>query len=98
MADLGVGTVCSPRVSFCSIYDETCVNEAVKIAILIGILFVNASVTNLCALTLDRYLAIVHPLRYVTFLTKKRVALLVSAAWAVASTLPSASLFLVYVV
>ena len=80
------------RVSFCSIHDETCVNDVVKIAFsLIGLFFLSASVTNLCALTLDRYLAVVHPLRYVTFMTKKRVALLVSTAWAVASTL-SASL------
>ena len=96
VADFGVGAVWYPRLSFCSIFDETCVNEAVKIASVIGVLVLNASVANLCALTLDRYLAIVHPLRYVTFMTKKRVALLVSAAWAMASTL-SASFFLYYV-
>ena len=90
VADFGAGAVNYPRVSFCSIHDETCVNDVVKIAFsLIGLLFLSASVTNLCAL--DRYLAVVHPLRYVTFMTKKRVALLVSTAWAVASTL-SASL------
>ena len=93
VADFGVGAVYYPRVSFCSIYDETCVNEAVGIGFLFGVLFVYASAANLCALTLDRYLAVVHPLRYVTFMKKKRVALLVSAAWAVASTL-SASTFL----
>ena len=97
VADFGVGAVYYPRLSFCSIRDEICVNEAVEIAFLIGSLFVFASVTNLCTLTLDRYLATVHPLRYVTFMTKKRVALLVSAAWAVASTL-SASNFLSHVV
>ena len=97
VADFGVGAVWYPRVSFCSIRDETCVNEAVEIAYLIGVLSVYASVTNLCVLTLDRYFAIVHPLRYVTFMTKKRVAVLVSAAWGVASTI-SAFLFLYYVV
>ena len=83
VADFGVGVVYYPRLSFCSIVDKTCVNEAVKIAFSIGSSFVLASVTNLCALTLDRYLAIVHPLRYATFMTKKRVALLVSAVWGV---------------
>ena len=83
VADFGVGAVYYPRLSFCSIRDETCVNEAVKIAFSIGYSFVIASVTNLCALTLDRYLAIVHPLRYATFMTKRHVALLVSAAWGV---------------
>ena len=84
VADFGVGAVYYPRLSLCSIRDETCVNEAVKIAFSNGDSFVLASVTNLCALTLDRYLAIVHPLRYATFMTKRRVALLVSAAWGVA--------------
>ena len=98
VADFGVGSVWYSRSSFCSIgSDKICVNEAVEIASLIGNLFALASATNLCALTLDRYLAIVHPLRYVTFMTKKRVALLVSAAWAVASTL-SASIFLLLTV
>ena len=84
VADFGVGAVWYPRLSFCSIRDKTCVNEAVKIAFSIGFSFVLASVTNLCALTLDRYLAIVHPLRYPTFMTKRRVVLFVSAAWSVA--------------
>ena len=95
VADFGVGAILYPRFSFCSIRDETCVNEAVEIAFLIGSLFMYATVTNLCVLTLDRYLAIVHPLRYVTFMTKKRVAMLVSAGWGVASTL-SAFLFNVF--
>ena len=84
VADFGVGAVWYPRLSFCSIRDETCVNDAVAIAYSFGCFCAYSSVTNLCALTLDRYLAIVHPLRYVAFMTKKRVALLVSAAWGVA--------------
>ena len=84
VADFGVGAVWYPRLSFCSIRDETCVNEAVKFAYSFGSAFVYSSVTNLCALTLDRYLAIVHQLRYVTFMMKKRVALVVLAAWGVA--------------
>ena len=42
---------------------------------------VYASITNLCALTLDRYLAIIKPLRYITFMTMKRVVLLVAVSW-----------------
>ena len=85
VADLGMGLVHSPRYSFCPINQKTCVNEAVKIAFSVGQIFAYASVTNLCILTLDRYLAIVKPLRYVTFMTKKRVVLLIAAAWVVAS-------------
>ena len=61
VVDFGVGAVYYPRLSFCSIHDATCVNDVVKIAYPIGVLFLCASVTNLCALTLDRYLAVVTP-------------------------------------
>ena len=40
-----------------------------------------ASAINLCLMTLDRYIAIVKPLKYVTFMTTRRVVLLISAAW-----------------
>ena len=40
-----------------------------------------ASITNLCAMTRDRYVAIVHPLWYGTHMGKKQVCLLLSAAW-----------------
>ena len=79
VADFGVGAVYYPSRSSCSVDVGTCVAE--KIAYAFGSLFVDAAAANLCALTLDRYLAIVHPLRYVTFMTKKRVALIVSAVW-----------------
>ena len=37
-------------------------------------LFAYASVTNLCSLVLDRYIAVVKPLKYLTFMTRKRVS------------------------
>lgn len=39
------------------------------------------SATNLCAMTADRYIAIVKPLKYVIFMTRKRVLFLLSLAW-----------------
>ena len=36
-------------------------------------LFMDASVTNLCSLVLDRYIAAVKPLKYLTFMTRRRV-------------------------
>lgn len=41
----------------------------------------NASVLNLVLLTLDRYLAVVHPFTYEMFMTPKRVLLLIIFAW-----------------
>ena len=54
-------------------------------AIKLFVLCASIHAHSLCVLTLDRYLAIVKPMRYVTFMTTKRVALLISAAWGVAS-------------
>ena len=83
VADFGVGATYFPRVSVCWITDKTCVNYVIIIVYSIGYFVMSASVMNLCVLTLDRYLAIVKPMRYVTFMTTKRVALLISAAWGV---------------
>ena len=49
-------------------------------------LFGFASVTNLCSLVLDRYLAIVKPLTYLTFMKRHRVIQMISFSWAIAAT------------
>ena len=43
--------------------------------------FLHSSVVNLCTMTLDRYIAIVKPLRYVTIMRSKRVLLMIVLAW-----------------
>lgn len=40
-----------------------------------------ASIMNLCAISLDRYLAITNPISYPTKMTPKRVALLIVSLW-----------------
>ena len=84
VADFAFGVTYFPRLSVCRIYDEICIANVIIIAYSTGVFLMCASVMNLCVLTLDRYLAIVKPMRYATFLTMKRVALLISAAWGVA--------------
>ena len=46
-------------------------------------LFAYASATNLCCLVLDRYIAVVKPLKYLTFMKRRRVIQMVSASWAI---------------
>ena len=46
-------------------------------------LFSYASVTNLCSLVLDRYIAVVKPLRYLTFMKSRRVMQMIVFSWAV---------------
>ncbi|XP_078378675.1 octopamine receptor beta-2R-like [Oculina patagonica] len=45
-------------------------------------LFMEASVTNMCSLVLDRYMAVVKPLKYLTFMKHRRVIQMVSLSWA----------------
>ena len=56
-----------------------------------------ASATNLCVMTVDRYIAIVKPLEYITFMTTRRVVLLISTAW-LASFLPHFIILLKYAI
>ena len=44
-------------------------------------LFTFVSITNLCCLVLDRYIAVVKPLKYLLFMTRKRVSQLIFLSW-----------------
>ena len=46
-------------------------------------LFGYTSVTNLCSLVLDRYIAVVKPLKYLTFMTSRRVKQMIFFSWAI---------------
>ena len=46
-------------------------------------LFGYASVTNLCSLVVDRYIAVVKPLKYLTFMTSRRVKQMIFFSWAI---------------
>ena len=41
----------------------------------------NTSVVNLCLLVLDRFIAIVHPLEYITFMTRRRTTRAIVFSW-----------------
>ena len=43
--------------------------------------FIHSSVMNLCALTWDRYTAIVHPFKYITCMTARRPGITIFLAW-----------------
>ena len=77
VADFGVGIVVFPSSYFCK-YSMAC-NMTVQMAFYW--FFLHSSVTNLCFLTYDRYTAIVHPLRYNTFMTERRPGMVILTAW-----------------
>ena len=46
-------------------------------------LFPYASVVNLCTLVLERYVAVVMPFKYLTFMKRRRVFLVIFISWAI---------------
>ena len=44
-------------------------------------LFSDTSVANLCGLVLDRFIAIVYPLKYITFMTRRRIIQVIFFSW-----------------
>ena len=50
-------------------------------------LFSYLSVLNLCSLVLDRYIAIVKPFKYITFMSRSRVIQVITSCWIASFTL-----------
>ena len=57
-------------------------------------LFAYASIMNLCSLVLDRYMAVVKPLKYVNFMTARRVTQITLISWVFPLCLVICSVFM----
>lgn len=79
LADLFVGVTFLPYYRACK--EEFCYQR--HIHWLCVDVFLCTSVTNLCLLTVDRYIAIVKPLKYLTIMTQRRVVFGILAAWCI---------------
>ena len=82
VADLCVGMTVVPSLFFTKSVDSPSPVPG-KFEIL-SWFFMDSSVTNLCALVLDRYLAIVMPLKYLYLMTQRRVVRMICLSWATA--------------
>ena len=78
VADFFVGLIVIPSLFFCDIAN-TCDRRP---QLFIGLLFSNTSAANLCGLVLERLFAIVHPLKYITFMTRRRMTQAIFFSWA----------------
>ena len=86
-ADFGVGIAVLPSSYFCN---SMACNSRMYMAFFW--LFLHSSVTNLCTLTWDRYIAIVHPFKYNDSMTERRPVVVILIAWLIPFTI-SLSLF-----
>ena len=82
VADFCVGMSVVPSLFFCHITSACNWSQVwLSWANVLRWLFSYLSVTNLCCLVLDRYIAVVKPLKYVTFMTRLRVIEIISFSW-----------------
>ena len=72
VADFGVGMIFVPSHFFCSLTTEcTPRSKEGLIVTFVRVFTIYASGTNLVSLVLERYVAFVKPLKYLTFMTMK---------------------------
>lgn len=79
VADFFVGATYFPYQRACK--SEPCYKRHIQW--LCVDVFLCASVTNLCLMTVDRYIAIVKPLKYLTVMTTRKTLFAISAAWCI---------------
>lgn len=75
-------------------YSRPCTSHFRFVLDLLGMVAVNVSIGSLFLVTMDRYIAVSHSLRYATILSEKRVAFLISFSWIFSVALSSFRTFL----
>ena len=84
VADFGVGLLAVPPQFFCSLATEfTPRSKEGLIVIFVEVLIIYTSGTNLVSLVLERYVAVVKPLKYLTFMKRRRVIQMVLTSWGI---------------
>ena len=82
VADFCVGLDVIPFLFACDV-TNTCYwpQNLLSWVTFIRLLFSSKSAVNLCGLLLDRFVAIVHPLKYITFMTRRRIVRITFFSW-----------------
>ena len=84
VADFGVGLLAVSPQFFCSLATEcTPRSKEGLIVIFVEVLIIYTSGTNLVSLVLERYVAVVKPLKYLTFMKRRRVIQMVLTSWGI---------------
>ena len=83
LADLGVGACYFPANFICEFSPRACLQS---VADDIAVAMIYSSTSCLCVMAIDRYLAIVRPLSYMTLMTRKRAFCLMTLSWLIPFT------------
>lgn len=79
-----------PASFFCNLFFQ-CNREY---RIMVASIFMYASVTNLVAMTIDRYIAIAYPLRWSSLVTSRRALVVIFSTWVSSTTLAVSQYFI----
>ena len=84
VADFGVGMLAVPSRFFCSLATECPPSSKEGLIVnFVRLFIVYTSGTNLVGLVLERYVAVVKPLKYLTFMKRRRVIQMVLTSWGI---------------
>ena len=84
VADFGVGMLAFPSRFFCSLATECPLSSKEGLIVMfVRVFIVYTSGTNLVGLVLERYVAVVKPLKYLTFMKRRRVIQMVLTSWGI---------------
>ena len=84
VADFSFGMIAVPSLFFCSLATEcTPRSKEGLIVTFVRVFILYISGTNLVSLVLERYVAVVKPLKYLTFMKRRRVIQMVLTSWGI---------------
>lgn len=83
VADFLIGVFIRPLETACSFNFQTWCNNKFLLRVFFNFLL-SASITNLVSMTVERYIYVVLPLHYHTYMTPKRAMIAITSSWAVA--------------
>ena len=84
VADFGVGMIAVPSFFFCALATECTLHSREELIVMsLRGFIVYTSGTNLLSLVLERYVAVVKPLKYLAFMKRRRVIQMVLTSWGI---------------
>ena len=84
VADFGVGMLAVPLRFFCSLATECTLRSKERLIVtFVEMIIIYTSGINLFSLVLERYIAVVKPLKYLTFMKRRRVIQMVLTSWGI---------------
>ena len=86
VADFSVGMIAFPLLFFCSLATEcTPRSKEGLVVTFVRVFILYTSGTNLVSLVLERYVAVVKPFKYLTFMKRRQIIQMVLISWGIPS-------------